>query len=131
MILKIPQSLLMAIIIVFLVVGSYSINNSTVDVLVMFVFGLVGLAFRRLDIPLAPLVLTLILGPFMESALRESLDMSRGEMTIFLTRPISLVLLLVAAAIVVVPVVQALRGRGASGEQPATLASRLREDAEV
>jgi putative tricarboxylic transport membrane protein len=131
MILKIPQPLLIAIIIVFLVVGSYSINNSTVDVLVMFVFGLVGLAFRRLDIPLAPLVLTLILGPFMESALRESLDMSRGEMTIFLTRPISLVLLLVAAAIVVVPVVAALRGRGTSGEQPATLASRLREDAEV
>ena len=79
----------------------------------------------------APLVLTLILGPFMESALRESLDISRGEMAIFFTRPISLVLLIVAAAIVVVPVVHAARRRGGSTEQPTTLASRLREDAEV
>lgn len=125
MILKIPQELLTAIIIVFLVVGSYSINNSTIDVLVMFAFGIVGLAFRRLDIPLAPLVLTLILGPFMESAMRESLDMSRGAMTIFLTRPITLALLLVAAAIIAVPAVQALR------RKPGPLANRPREDVEV
>jgi putative tricarboxylic transport membrane protein len=118
MILKIPQELLLAIIIVFLVVGSYSINNSTVDVLVMFAFGVVGLAFRRLDIPLAPLVLTLILGPFMEKALRESLDMSRGEMTIFLTRPISLALLLVAVAIVAMPLVRAVRRKDSAADRP-------------
>jgi putative tricarboxylic transport membrane protein len=128
MILKIPQSLLTAIILVFLVVGSYSINNSTVDVMVMFVAGIVGLIFRRLDIPLAPMVLTLILGPFMERGLRQSLDMSIGDMSIFVTRPISLVLILVAATIFIVPLVRAVRGKK---DRATSLVSRMREDAEV
>lgn len=129
MILKIPQSLLTAIILVFLVVGSYSINNSTADVGVMLVFGVVGLIFRRLDIPLAPLVLTLILGPFMEESLRQSLDISRGSFGIFLTRPISVVLLFLAAVIFLTPMLRALRGnRPARG---ASIMEQMREDAEV
>lgn len=128
MFLRIPRPLLTAIILVFLVVGSYSINNSVADVVVMFVFGVVGLYFRRLDIPLAPLVLTLILGPFMEASLRQSLGMSLGDFSIFLTRPISLVLIVLAAVIFASPLVGHLRrNRGRSG----SLTERLREDAEV
>jgi putative tricarboxylic transport membrane protein len=126
--LKIPSAVLTAIILVFLVVGAYSINNSTLDVVVMLVFGLVGLAFRRLDIPLAPLVLTLILGPFMESSLRLSLEMSLGDFSIFFTRPIALVLIIVAMLIFASPLLRLLR-RNKAGPEPVT--ERVREDAEV
>jgi putative tricarboxylic transport membrane protein len=128
MFLKIPTSLLTVIILVFLVVGSYSINNSTIDVMVMIAFGIVGLFFRRLDIPLAPLVLTLILGPFMEESLRQSLELSLGEFSIFFTRPISLTLLVLAAVIFLVPLVRyLLRDKS----QPTSAMSRMREDVEV
>lgn len=128
MFLKIPQALLTAIILVFLVVGSYSINNSVVDVLVMFVFGIVGLFFRRLDIPLAPLVLTLILGPFMERSLRQSLDISLGDFSIFFTRPISLTLIIIGALIFFSPLLRLVR-RGKTRED--SFSERVREDAEV
>ena len=104
-VLAIPHSVLTALIFAFIVIGSYAVNNSVIDVYIMIFFGLVGLAFRRLDIPLAPLVLTLVLGPLMEAALRQSLEISRGEFSIFLTRPISLTFLLIAAAIAITSVV--------------------------
>ena len=63
----------------FMVIGSYTINFSVFDVFVMIGFGLLGLVLRRLDIPLAPLVLTLVLGPLMERSLRESLEISQGD----------------------------------------------------
>lgn len=118
--LKIPRPVLMVLIIVFLVIGSYSINNSMIDVYVMIAFGVLGLVFRRLDVPLAPMVLTLILGPFMERALRQSMNMSLGDFSIFVTRPISLILLILAALIFFVPLVNAVRAallrRRASGQ---------------
>lgn len=77
-ILRIPYPVLAAIILLFLVVGSYTINFTVFDVFVMIGAGLLGLAMRRLDIPLAPLVLTLVLGPLMERSLRESLELSLG-----------------------------------------------------
>lgn len=126
--LRIPPAVLTAVILVFLVVGSYSINNSTIDVVVMLVFGLVGLAFRRLDIPLAPLVLTLILGPFMESSLRLSLEMSLGDFAIFFTRPIALVLIIIAVLIFLSPLLRLVR-KDRPGRAP--ISERVREDAEV
>jgi len=128
MLLKVPRPLLTSLILVFLVVGSYSINNSTIDVMVMFVFGIVGLFFRRLDIPLAPLVLTLILGPFMETSLRRSLSMSLGDFSIFVTRPISLTLLVLAAVIILSPLLR-LRRRGQDKQD--SRFDRMREDSEV
>ncbi len=102
--LAIPYPVLSALIFAFIIIGSYAVNNSIIDVYLMLFFGVVGLVFRRLDVPLAPLVLTLILGPLIESALRQSLQISRGEFSIFFTRPISLVLLLLAAVIVLTSV---------------------------
>jgi putative tricarboxylic transport membrane protein len=90
----------------FCILGAYSINQSLFDVWVMLGFGILGYFLRKLDFPLAPAVLGLILGPMLEKSLRTSLEMSAGNFGIFVTRPISAVLLAVA---VVVLVVSALR----------------------
>ncbi|GAB3440978.1 tripartite tricarboxylate transporter permease [Actinophytocola sediminis] len=106
-ILAIPYPVLRAVIFAFIVVGSYAVSNSIIDIYVMVFFGVVGFVFRRVGLPLAPLVLTLILGPFLESALRESLQLSHGSFAIFVDRPLSLVFLVIAAAILVVSVLSA------------------------
>ena len=78
-ILKIPYGILFGIILAFMVVGAYSVSNSAFDVLIMTLFGVIGYLLRKLDFPLAPIVLTLILGPLMERSLRQSLEMSQGD----------------------------------------------------
>ncbi|MGW5667577.1 tripartite tricarboxylate transporter permease [Micromonospora sp. NPDC003776] len=118
-ILRIPEKILTALILLFLVIGSYTINYSVFDVFVMILFGVVGLAMRRLDIPLAPLVLTVVLGPLMERSLRESLDISQGSFTIFLTRPLTLVLLVIGVLIAASPLLR-LRKPAALNEDPET-----------
>lgn len=105
-ILKIPHPILLAVIMIFLVVGSYTINYSVFDVFVMIFFGIVGLVFRRLDVPMAPLVLTLVLGPLMERSLRESLEISQGAFSIFATRPFALIFILIGAAIMLTPLLK-------------------------
>ncbi|SDQ54497.1 tripartite tricarboxylate transporter permease [Microbacterium sp. cf332] len=100
-VLAIPFPVLAAMVYVFIFVGTYAVNRSVVDIFIMIAFGLLGLAFRRLDLPLAPLVLTLVLGPLLESALRQTLQISNGDFGFFLTRPIALVLLAVATLILV------------------------------
>jgi putative tricarboxylic transport membrane protein len=86
----------------FCIVGAYSLKGTVFDVGVMLAFGVIGYVLRKLGFPLAPAVLALILGPFMEKSLRTSLEMSAGDFTIFLTRPISATLLFCAALIIVV-----------------------------
>ncbi|MEI8192201.1 MAG: tripartite tricarboxylate transporter permease, partial [candidate division NC10 bacterium] len=101
-VLKIPYSILFALILGFCVVGAYSVDSNVFGVGVMLAFGLLGYAFKKLDIPLAPFALTLILGPMMEKALRQSLEMSGGNLSVFYTRPLTATLLAVAAIILVV-----------------------------
>jgi putative tricarboxylic transport membrane protein len=96
-VLKIPYSILYALILGFMAIGAYSLENSVFDVGAMLLWGIVGYLFKKLDIPLAPLVLTLILGPLMERGLRQSLEISRGDFTVFFTRPISGILLAISA----------------------------------
>ena len=88
-VLRIPYPVLFALILGFTVLGTYSLNNSTFDLWLLAGFGLLGWLLRRLDIPLVPMTLTLILGPLMEGGLRRSLEMSQGDFFIFLERPIS------------------------------------------
>jgi putative tricarboxylic transport membrane protein len=99
--LKIPYSILFALIIVFMVVGAYSVNNNVFDVGVLIVFGIVGYIFKKLDIPLAPLVMTLILTPILETKLRQSLQISAGDFSILVASPISAGLLFLSAAVLV------------------------------
>ncbi|MFW5687248.1 MAG: tripartite tricarboxylate transporter permease [Halanaerobium sp.] len=71
----------------------FSINNSIFDIRVMMVLGVIGYLMQKINIPMGPIVLALILGPMAESNFRRALIMSRGSFTIFLTRPISLALI--------------------------------------
>lgn len=98
-VLKLPYSVLFSVILALTVVGSYSLRNSVFDVGLMLAFGLLGYAFKKLDIQPAPFILTVVLGPLMERGLRQSLELSGGDSTIFLTRPICASLLLLAVAI--------------------------------
>ncbi len=108
-ILRIPYGLLFGVILAFMVVGAYSVSNSTFDVLVMVLFGVVGYILRKMDFPLAPIVLTLILGPLMERSLRTSLDMSQGSLGIFLESPIAVVLLALTTLVLIAPAFRFLR----------------------
>lgn len=101
-VLKVPYQYLCTGTLLFCIVGAYSLKGTVFDVGVMLVFGIIGYFLRKLGLPIAPAVLALILGPFMEKSLRTSLEMSGGDFSIFLTRPISATLLIGAALIIAV-----------------------------
>lgn len=101
--LQVPYSILFAIIMAFMVLGAYSIDNSNFDILTMLLFGVVGYFLRKLDFPLAPAVLTLILGPLMEKSLRRALEMSQGDFHIFAESPIAMTLLGLAVLVLIAP----------------------------
>jgi TctA family transporter len=100
--LKVPYRLLYPAILVFCCIGVYSINNNSFDVLMTAAFGVLGYLFYKLRCEPAPLILGFILGPMMEENLRRAMLLSRGDPTVFFTRPLSLTLLLMAAALVVI-----------------------------
>jgi TctA family transporter len=100
--LKVPYRLLYPAILVFCCIGVYTINNNAFDVTVTAVFGVIGYLFYKLRCEPAPLILGFILGPMMEENLRRAMLLSRGDPTVFFTRPLSLTLLLMAAALVVI-----------------------------
>jgi len=111
-ILSIPRALLYAAILVFATLGVYSLANSLVDVLIMYLIGLVGFFMRRYDFPVGPMILGVILGPMLEAQLRRALQISQGDLSVFVTRPISVILLLLAVAALVLPYLPRLLGRG-------------------
>src|SRR3990167_3600166 len=82
-ILRVPFSIIAPIIIVICAIGAYTVHNAMLDVALMLVFGVVGYLFKKLDYPLAPLVLALVLGDMAESSFRQSMLLSRGEVSIF------------------------------------------------
>jgi len=89
-----PYRFLFPAILLFSCIGVFSLSNSTFDVFAMLAFGLIGYAFLELDCEPAPLIMGYVLGPLMEENLRRALLLSRGDHTVFLTRPISAALLL-------------------------------------
>jgi putative tricarboxylic transport membrane protein len=104
--LRIPYTILMALIIVFCITGAYAQSNKLWDVGQMLVFGVVGYLMRKLGYSPAALVLALVLGPLAERALRQSLIISDSGVMIFFTRPISAVLVALSLAAVAVPIVR-------------------------
>jgi putative tricarboxylic transport membrane protein len=82
-ILRVPFSIIAPVIVVICAIGAYTVNNAMLDVMLMMVFGVVGYLFKKLDYPLAPMVLALVLGDMAESSFRQSMLMSRGEVSIF------------------------------------------------
>jgi putative tricarboxylic transport membrane protein len=88
-ILRVPFAILTPLIVFVCAIGSYSVHNSMIDIWYMLIFGVIGYVFKKLDYPLAPFVLALVLGDMAENALRQSLIMSQGSLAIFFNRPIS------------------------------------------
>jgi putative tricarboxylic transport membrane protein len=105
----VPFKLLFPIILAIAVVGAYSVNNSMFDVGVMIAFGIVGYFLKKVDIPLAPLVLTFVLGKLMESSLLQSLVIFKGNFFGLFTRPISGTLLCVSIVIFAITVIASFR----------------------
>lgn len=115
--LKIPGSILYTFVLAFCAIGAYSINGRVFDIAMMTLFGVLGYLFKKIDIPLAPMILTLILGPVMEQSLRQSLEMSRGKFSIFVEHPISLGLIIVALVFAVGSTMRGVaKKRGADSE---------------
>ena len=83
--------------------GAYSLNRSVLDLVVLYIVGAVGCAMRANDVPLVPAVIGLILGPMSEQQFRRAVAISEGDLSVFLTRPISAALLVVALAVLVAP----------------------------
>jgi putative tricarboxylic transport membrane protein len=102
--LKVPYRILFPLILFFCVIGSYSINNSTFDVLMMVIFGFIGYVLRKFRYEPAPLIMAFILGPMLENSLRQSLLISMGDFSIFLTRPISASCLIIALILSLSPI---------------------------
>lgn len=101
--LEMPYQFLAAGVLIFCIIGAYSVNNSAFDVGTMVVFGAVGYFLRKGGFPAAPLVLAMILGPQLERTLQQSLIGSAGDPRVFIQGPISATLLAVAAGLIVTP----------------------------
>jgi putative tricarboxylic transport membrane protein len=99
-ILRVPYPYLYPAILVFSILGVYAVNGSVVDVWIMLAMGLLGWVLRKLDFETAPIVLGLVLAPMIELSLRQSLAMSDGRYSIFVTRPIAATLLAVGLTLI-------------------------------
>jgi TctA family transporter len=107
--LRLPYGYLFPTIIVFCCIGTFTVNMSTGDVLIMTAFGVLGYVFRKLDCEPAPLLLGLVLGPMLEENFRRALVLADGDFTIFVTRPISLGFLIAALALLVAVALPGIR----------------------
>jgi putative tricarboxylic transport membrane protein len=119
MLLRVPGSILAPLIIVFCVIGAYSLSNSVVEVLIMIVFGIGGYLMRKVDLDPAPLILAFVLGDILETSLRQALLVGRGTLILFIDRPIALGLILACAALILWQIYEAIRDiRRLSARQP-------------
>ncbi|MBL0931291.1 MAG: tripartite tricarboxylate transporter permease [Alphaproteobacteria bacterium] len=110
-ILAIPKPWLYAGIMVFATIGTYGISQSVIDLALLYAVGIAGYFMRRFDFPTAPVIIGMILGPLAEQELRRALTISQGDMTVFLTRPLSASLLALAAIALFGPVLWKLANR--------------------
>jgi putative tricarboxylic transport membrane protein len=105
-ILRVPYTILMGLIVVFSTVGAYSANNNLFDIWMMLGLGLMGYLMKKLDYPIVPLILALVLGKLSENSLRQALTLSGGSLSIFITRPISAIFISLAILAYLFPLVQ-------------------------
>lgn len=111
MVLRVPYYLLYPLIILFCLIGSYSIGNNPGDVILMLIFGVVGYLMRKFNYDAPPMVLALVLGGELEASLRQSLMMSQGDFSIFISRPIALGFMLLAASLLIIPLMTRRKSR--------------------
>jgi putative tricarboxylic transport membrane protein len=101
--LRVPYAVLFPFILLFCLVGAYSVTSNVGDGIVMWVFGIVGYLMKKFDYEGAPLILAMVIGPMMEEALRQSLILSAGSFAVFVSRPISATFILAAVLLLVLP----------------------------
>jgi putative tricarboxylic transport membrane protein len=106
--LRVPQRVLFPFIILFCLIGAFAVNNQVSGIWMMLIFGVLGYFMRKANFPETPVVLSLVIGPMLESAFRQSLTISEGDIRIFLVRPISLTMLILVSAIIFYPVLKTL-----------------------
>ncbi len=116
-VLTLPFTILAPVIFVLCVVGGYAPTQTMHDVWLMFMFGVVGYLMRKLNYPVAPAVLAIVLGPLAERSLRQSLLSSQGDVMIFFERPISAICIAIAAALILYPVYNRFRRKAKAGTQ--------------
>ena len=110
-VLKMPFTILAPIIFVLSLVGGYSPTQDMHDVWLMLIFGVGAYLMRKLDYPLAPAVLAIVLGPIAEPALRQSLLISNGNFTVFFTRPISGPIMIIAIILLILPALKPIKNK--------------------
>ena len=108
-VLRVPYRILFPLILLFCLIGTYAVNNSTFELLIMILFGVLGYLLRKLGYESAPLVLAVVLGPMLEQNLRQSLLLSRGSFMIFVDRPVSAVALGIAFVLLISSTLPALK----------------------
>ncbi|MGH3088001.1 MAG: tripartite tricarboxylate transporter permease, partial [Rubrobacteraceae bacterium] len=111
-ILDIPREILFAGILVIGTLGVYSASNSLTELLIMYAVGVAGFFMRKFDFPVAPAILGAILGPLMETQFRRAIAISQGDLSVFVTRPLSLIILLLAVAVLLLPLLSSFRSSG-------------------
>jgi putative tricarboxylic transport membrane protein len=110
-ILKIPYVILFPLILLFCLIGAYSIDNNSFEVIIMIVFGIIGYLMKKYEYEAAPMIMAMILSPLMENSLRQSLLVSHGDFLIFFTRPIAAALMGVAIFLLILSALPWLKAR--------------------
>jgi len=104
-ILKIPYKILFPLILLFCLIGVYSVGNSVFDIYIMLIFGILGYLMKKFGYEGAPMVLAFVLGPMMEQNLRKSLILSQGDFSIFFTRPLAAISLIISIVLLILPMI--------------------------
>ena len=113
-VLKVPYTILFPLILIFCLIGVYSLNFSQVEIALMIGFGVLGYLMKKYKFDMPPLILALVLGPMIENNLRLSLLMSQGDPTTFLRRPLSAVFMTISAVLIILSMVPSLQKRRSS-----------------
>src|SRR5215813_5462829 len=106
----IPDNIVVAVIVLACLPGAYGVNNNPMDIVTMTAFGVLGYLMAKSGFPAAPMVLAFVLGPIMETSLRQSLIMSRGDFLVFWTRPVSAALMTVFVVAIALPLIRRAGG---------------------
>jgi putative tricarboxylic transport membrane protein len=110
-ILRVPFAIVAPVILVICAIGAYTVHNSLADIAIMMVFGVIGYVFKKLDYPLAPMVLAIVLGDRAETAFRQSMLMARGDLSVFFANPLVASLMVLGFAVLFWPLIGKLARR--------------------
>jgi putative tricarboxylic transport membrane protein len=102
-ILKVPRNILLPVIVLICLIGVYTVNSSSLDLLMLAVFGFVGYGLRRVGFPVAPLILAMVIGPMLETSLRQSLNITGGNLADMIFRPICLTMYSIVGITFILP----------------------------